>query len=107
MKRVFISMPMADKTEAEIKNERATIIERITRFLQSESGEELYIIDSYIDIPESELEGKNTGLMYLGKSIELLAGADIAVFAPGYENARGCVCEFTAAEKYGIRVIKL
>ena len=43
---------------------------------------------------------------FLGKSLELLSTADIAYFAKGWENARGCRIENTCAIEYGITVIE-
>ena len=37
---------------------------------------------------------------------ELLAGADIAYFAKGWQDARGCKIENTCAIEYGIPVIE-
>lgn len=36
--------------------------------------------------------------MFLGKSFELLSTADVAVFAPGWNDARGCIMEHLACE---------
>ena len=46
-------------------------------------------------------------LVYLGRSLEVLARADAAVFAPGWETARGCRIEHDAAEAYGIPIVEL
>lgn len=45
-------------------------------------------------------------LWFLGKSLELLAGADIAYFTKGWQEARGCKNENTCAIEYGIPVIE-
>ena len=44
-------------------------------------------------------------LWFLGKSLELLATADVAYFAPGWEDARGCRVEHTCAVEYGVPTI--
>ena len=41
-------------------------------------------------------------LWFLGKSLELLAQADVAYFAPGWADARGCKIEHLCAVEYGI-----
>ena len=41
-------------------------------------------------------------LWFIGKSLELLADADVAYFAPGWEEARGCKIEHTCAVEYNI-----
>ena len=39
--------------------------------------------------------------------IEFLAKADVAIFAPGWQNARGCRIEHQCAEDYGIPVMEV
>ena len=46
-------------------------------------------------------------LDYLARSIEFLAKADVAIFAPGWKNARGCRIEHQCAEDYGIPVMEV
>ena len=96
--KVFISQPMANKTNEEIKLERDEII----FFLNKKFGYETFeIIDSFFkDAPH---EAKP--LWFLGKSFELLSGADICVFAKGWENARGCHMEYLACKKYEIETL--
>ena len=45
-------------------------------------------------------------LEYLGESLKLLAKADIAYFAPGWNKARGCKIEHQCALEYGIHTIE-
>ena len=44
-------------------------------------------------------------LWFLGKSIQLLSEADVAYFAKGWEEARGCRSENACALEYGIELI--
>ena len=46
-------------------------------------------------------------LVYLGRSIEVLAKADLAVFMNGWEKARGCRIEHQTAKDYGIPTLEL
>lgn len=98
MKKLFISQPMKGKTEEEIKEERYGAISLAKSML----NEGVQVIDSYFE--DFDPVG-NVPLAYLGKSISLLATADVAYFAPGWELARGCKIEHECAVKYGIRVI--
>jgi len=41
-------------------------------------------------------------IQFLGKSIMKLGEADLAVFLPGWESARGCRIEHTVAVEYEI-----
>ena len=61
------------------------------------------LIDSFI--PEAPVS--ITPLWYLGESIKLLGSADVVVFAPGWENARGCRIERRCAIEYGIPMLNL
>lgn len=46
------------------------------------------------------------GLWWLGKSIELLAQADVAYFVKGWNKARGCLIENECAFRYGVKTIR-
>ncbi len=98
MKKLFISQPMRDKTDEEIKEERAEIVKRVT-----ERFDEVEAIDSFIE--ENAPENANAGLWYLGKSLELLSTADCAYFAEGWQNYRGCKIEHECAVRYGIDIV--
>lgn len=98
MKKLFISQPMSDKTDKEIKAERAEIVKRVI-----EKFGEVEVIDSFIE--ENAPENTNSGLWYLGKSLELIATADCAYFAEGWEDYRGCKIEHKCAIQYGINIV--
>ena len=97
MTKVFISQPMNGRIEQEIFEERANIF-----LIAKESFPDAELIDSYFD--DYEPTTGNVGLKYLAKSLELLADADVAYFAPGWSEARGCRIENECAIKYGIEV---
>ncbi len=96
-KKIFISQPMKGKTEVEIRNERKNLVEEI----EKNGGE---VIDS-VFTEFDETTYKTTPLVYLAESIRLLAKADIAIFMPGYYEARGCRIEFDCCQKYDIDCI--
>lgn len=98
MKKLFISQPMRGKTNEEILAVRQKAIESAERNL----GEKVEVIDSFFkDAPVDA-----SPLWYLAKSLELLSTADVAYFAKGWEEARGCRIENTCAIEYGIDVIE-
>lgn len=97
-KKIFISQPMNGLTDSEIRKDRARVIDGLYNI--GYSSDEITIIDTLIE--EKAPDNVNSGLWYLGKSLELLAGADIVVFAKGWRNARGYKIEFECAKKYGI-----
>lgn len=103
MKKIFISQPMKGQSDIEIRKERKRIIEKLYNI--GYKPENTYIIDSTSH--EVVPDNVNSALWYLGKSLQLLSSADIAVFANGWNEARGCLIEFECAIKYGIKRIEV
>ena len=97
MKKLFISQPMRGKTDEEILAVRAKAIESAERNL----GEKVEVIDSFFQNAPVDANP----LWYLAKSLELLSTADVAYFAKGWEEARGCRIENTCAIEYGIELV--
>ena len=100
MKKLFISQPMNGKTNEEILEVREKAIDSAKKNL----GDDVEVIDSYFE--DYNPENGCVPLKYLSKSLELLADADIAYFAKGWEDARGCRIENQCAIAYGIEVIE-
>lgn len=98
MKKLFISQPMKGKSDEDILAERQKAI----KSAEEKIGEPVEVIDSFFQ--EAPVDAKP--LWFLGKSLELLAGADIAYFAKSWQDARGCKIENTCAIEYGIPVIE-
>lgn len=99
MKKLFISQPMKDKTDEEIKSERHKIIQRVK---EGYPNEDIEVIDSFFENAPHDAKP----LWFLGKSLQLLSTADIAYFANGWENYRGCKIENQCAIAYGIDVVE-
>ena len=97
MKKLFISQPMKGKSDADILAERKKAI----KSAEEKIGEPVEVIDSFFQ--EAPVDAKP--LWFLGKSLELLSGADVAYFAQGWEDARGCAIEHDSALAYGIKSI--
>jgi hypothetical protein len=97
MKKLFISQPMKGKSDEDILAERQKAI----KSAEAKIGEAVEVIDSFFQ--EAPVDAKP--LWFLGKSLELLAGADVVCFAPGWEEARGCKIEHDAAVAYGLDII--
>ena len=98
MKKLFISQPMRGKTDEEILKEREKAIANAEKHL----GEPVEVIDSFFQSAPANAKP----LWYLSESLKLLAEADVAYFAKGWEEARGCKIENTCAIEYGIEVIE-
>ena len=99
MLKLFISQPMKGKTDEEILQER----ERIISMVRAQYGS-VQVIDSFVkENPPKEV---NTPLWFLARSIKFLSEADVAYFASGWWNTRGCKIEHECAEAYGIQIIE-
>ena len=97
MKKLFISQPMRGKTDGEIRAVRFDAIQAA----KDAAGEDVEVIESFFQNAPAEARP----LWFLGKSLELLATADVAYFAPGWESARGCRVEHICAEEYGVPTV--
>lgn len=87
---------MKDKKDEEILEER----NKITLLLKEKYGEDIEIIDTFFHNAPHDAKP----LWYLGKSLELLSTADLAVFAKGWLGARGCIIEHECCLRYGIEI---
>lgn len=100
MKKLFISQPMNGKSEEEILAVRKKAIESAKAALE----EDVEVIESYFE--DYNPDKGCVPLKYLSKSLELLADADVAYFARGWEQARGCRIENQCAIEYGIEIVE-
>ena len=96
MIKLFISQPMRGKTDKQILDERESAVQAVLDMVDDDVG----VIDSFFTGTEL---GKP--LAYLGESLKLMSEADFVYFAPGWENARGCLIERMCCSVYGIPVI--
>ena len=95
MSKVFISQPMNGKTNLEIMRERRELVKELNK-------QGLEVLNTLLDLGDNA-----TSLQYLAKSIEIMNSADIVLFMPNWEKARGCVIEHEVALKYGKYVKEL
>lgn len=94
MKKLFISQPMRGKTDEQILSERAEAIQKA----KMEIGEDVEVIETFY----KDFSPDAKPLEYLARSIWDLAKADVAYFAKGWHDARGCRIEHECAVQYGI-----
>lgn len=97
MKKLFISQPMDGKTDEEILSERITAIAEAKELV----GEEVEVIDTFY----TDFSSDAKPLEYLARSISDLANADVAYFAKGWDEKRGCKIEYECATQYGVSTI--
>lgn len=95
MIRVFISQPMRDKTNEQIKTERKRALDEIKTLYPNEEIEEIQSF--FEDTPHN-----TAPLWYLGESIKLLGQAYFAYFCKEWDKYRGCIAENTICDLYKI-----
>lgn len=99
-KKVFVSLPMRDRSIDEIHEDMNDILDMI-KSGYAELGEDVELIDTvWMDGPGPDI--LDEGTWYLGRSIQALAEADLAIFHPGWREARGCIIEHMVCAMYNI-----
>ena len=97
----MISQPMAGKTEEEI-------IETRNRFLEFAKDNNFEVVNTlftdewYSKEAMKSRDVRNIPLQFLAKSIENMGLCDVAYFAKGWNDARGCKIEHEVAKEYGM-----
>lgn len=97
MKKLFISQSMRGKTDEEI----LAVREKAIKIAEEQVGEPVEVIDSFLQ--SAPVNAKP--LWYLGESLKLLAEADVAYFAKGWDESRGCKIENICAIRYDIETV--
>ena len=93
--KIFISQPMGGLSEQEINIKRTIIISK----LETKYGKDnIEILDTNFIFPN-----KNS-LYYLSKCLEELSKADLAYFADGWEEYKGCRIQHMCSIEYGIEI---
>lgn len=106
MKKLFISCPMKGRTKEAINDS----MHRLHKLAEIIIGEELEVIDSYIENAPEFKDGtpeNKIRLWYLGESIKKLGEADVFIGSHYDGMYPGCDVEQEAARKYGIHMIYL
>ena len=106
--KIFVSQPMKNRSDEEIIAERNRLFNDFKNKI-TELGYEGYcfeLIDSFFKDINHSIDVKHEGVWYLGMSFELLATADIAIFANGasdiFNGAKGCRLERNACTFYNV-----
>jgi hypothetical protein len=97
-KTIFISQPMGGRSDDEINAERRRVIE-----IARQQFGDVDALETFF----SDFGPAAKPLDYLARSIEYLAKADVAIFAPGWQAARSCRIEHQCALEYGILVMEV
>lgn len=105
--RVFISVPMAGRGEAEIAADIEEAKAEFNKFFGLDfDGDCVEFVNTFIQ-EEAPDECRKDRVWYLGNSIKILSTCDIVLFARGAHRARGCDIESRIADSYGIPSIRI
>ena len=96
-KFAFISQPMKGLTREEIEKTR----KEVEQELQSKG---YTVLNSYFADKWEFEDIKNKPIWFLGKSLEVMAQADLVYFCKGWEGTRGCKIEHEVAVNYGLDI---
>lgn len=103
-KKIFVSTPMRDKEDYEIKERMRHLFKQASAYLD----EECELIDSLNPVYTEELQNNNVidvAPLYLGASIKLLSQADFVIFDKYWMTAEGCRIEKQVCDTYRIKHI--
>ena len=115
--KIFISVPMKNKTDEEIKKE-ISIVRSVAKayFVEENVLGTLEFVDNFKGIPDGVVnfinfsetkqipEDKERKALYcLGEALQKMSNCDAVMFPIGWECYRGCTLEFDAADKYGLK----
>lgn len=95
----MISQPMKDLSDEDILATRETAI-KVLGMLGYDVINSYFTDDSFV----SE-DTKHVPIVYLAKSIEVMAKCNAVYFCKGWQQARGCKIEHEIAKNYGLSII--
>ena len=98
--KAFISCPMNEKDEAEVRKVQADALSNLNHIAHClRKDVQFELLETYTknDVPDGA--GR---VWFLGDSIRILDSADILIFAGDWEKSKGCRREKAIATEYGI-----
>ena len=96
--KLFISIPMKGRTREDVKYQMTKDKQRLEQLF----GVEFELIDSVID-EDAPKDTTHPALWFIGKSISMMADADLVYFSKGWEGATGCKIEQEIAKTYDVK----
>lgn len=104
-RKVFVSVPMKDRTDEEIQKDINEAKERYLEECKRKGIDDwiIFLDDQNYSLPDyvtSTIEPDKIPLAYLGHSIEKMAACDDVIFAGDWQFARGCVVERLVYDLY-------
>ena len=101
MKKLFVSVPMKGREEKEIR----ASIEKMKKIAEIYEGEELELIDSYIE--HNPPKDCQQAVWYLGESLKKLSEADVFIGIDDSWAWSGCQIEREVARSYNIKIYEV
>ena len=99
---VYVSQPMSGKSEEEITVQR----EKVFGDYLAEHPEATLLGSYYTEADRNNMPVyKHQPIALLGEAIQIMADADVVIFAPGWEHARGCRIEERVATYYDLEKV--
>lgn len=103
--KVFISQPMHDKSEEEIKAIKEQAKEEIKKLYQFfANNNQLEIISTTEQRKHELLPREASRLWWLGRAIQMLEDVDVIYMCNGWEESKGCRIERSVAIEYNISI---
>lgn len=95
---VMVSLPMAGKTDKQIRDTWNKAAEHLRR-------KGYKVLDTIIESADETDYTVNEPLYYLGKSLIYMSLCSSVYFCDGWEEYRGCIIEHGAARAYGLNIL--
>lgn len=98
---IFIAQKMTGLTDEQIEETRNNIIEACKKCY----GDDIIILDQFhlpYDVPDDITSETGIGIYLLGRSLQILAKADLVVFDDNIESSKGSLVENYVTHIYDI-----
>lgn len=102
-KKLFISVPMHDRSDEEIKEHIEKIKKAANRYFVKTEVEFIDNLENDFD-PDRCIDLKYPRIGYLAEAIKKLAYCDGIIMGDGFELSSGCCCENNIAEEYDLDI---
>ena len=105
---VFISVPMSEKTDAEIKESIQKAKKAYLAITERDISNVAFVDNTdVINLANEEMEPEHLRVWYLGHALTKLSTCDEAFFWLGWGKARGCMIEYEVCSIYDIPTLSV
>ena len=102
--KIFIAQKMTGLTDEQIEEKRNRIASACSRYY----GDDVIILDQVhleYDVPDDVTSDSGIGIYLLGRSLQILAKADLVVFDDDISTSKGSLVEEVETKTYNIPTI--